>query len=80
MHFYLHSIASSRLSIMPSSAVSSMLGVALTTSKDRNVSALKGSYFSTSVRPRSLWTEITAIIFLGLSKSFKQAYFIDRAA
>ena len=65
---------------MPGSKVSSMLWVALIRSKYKNVLTLKGSYFSTTVIPRSLWTEITAIYFIKLSWFFKQAYFTDRAA
>jgi len=80
IHFYFHSTTSSSLSIMPCSTVSPMLWVALSRSKYKNVSALKSSFFSTTVRPRSLWTEITAINFMKLSWFFKQAYFIDRAS
>ena len=41
---------------------------------------MKGSYFSTTVRPQTLRTEITATNFMKLSWFFKQAYFTDRAA
>ena len=80
IHFYFHSLASSSLSIMPCNTVSSMLRVTLTRSKYKKVLALNCSYFNTSVRPWSLWTEITAINFMKLSGFFKPAYFTDHAA